>query len=72
MKHILILLFLLTSLHADTKLVGYLPSYRNLDLEKTKLLTDLVLFSVEPQKNGLLKKDDNLLKLLEKVKAIKS
>ena len=72
MKQLIILLILLTSIHADTKLVGYLPSYRNLDIQKTNLLTDLILFSIEPQKNGLLKKDETLLTLLEKVKAVKN
>ena len=70
MKHLLILIILITSLQADTKLVGYLPAYRNLDVEKVQLLTDLIIFSIEPQKNGQLKKDENVLKLLEKIKGI--
>ena len=70
---ILVSFFLFTSLlAADLKTVGYLPSYRNLDLEKTKLLTDLILFSAEPQKDGLLKRNEELIKLLEKVKAVKN
>ena len=72
MKLTFLLLFILTSLAAETKLVGYLPSYRNLDIQKTDLLTDLILFSIEPQKDGLLKKDETLLTLLEKVKAVKN
>ena len=67
------LFFCLSSITlAEKKLVGYLPSYRNLDLQKTELLTDLIFFSIEPRKNGEIKVEPALIKLLEKGKGIEN
>ena len=68
---LLFLAFSFTSL-AENKLVGYLPSYRNLDLKKTSLLTDLILFSLEPQKDGSFTIDERMEKLLTKIQDIKN
>ncbi|MCM8525780.1 MAG: glycoside hydrolase family 18 protein, partial [Lentisphaeraceae bacterium] len=71
-KIFVLLLFCFMPLFAEYKIVGYLPQYRNLDLKKVKLLTDLIIFSVQPEKDGSLKVEDSLLKLLQKAKAVKN
>jgi chitinase len=71
MRFLTIFLIIQLSVAAETKLVGYLPSYRNLDVKKVELLTDLIFFSIEPLKDGNLKIDPMLITFLEKGKNIK-
>lgn len=68
----LIIIFLCNCLQGEHKTVGYLPYYRNLDMKKVELLTDLVIFSAEPKKDGSLKYNEPLINLLEKSKTIKN
>lgn len=70
MKTFILALLITFSVSAEYKIVGYLPEYRNLDVKKTEMLTDLILFSLKPEKDGAIVESPALAKLLTKAQKV--
>ena len=71
MQKVLLFILLYSALlsigHTQNSIVGYLPSYRSYNPEQMTFLTDLILFSAEPNADAGLTISPALKKLLKEV-----